>query len=116
VKGGNDEMKTRYIRYRGRKINMGGRYIKGIYHYRNLHTWEVCRKGDGMEEKHIIILTPNNRELKALHRMVSEQVSVLRQICREEEELLPFFAEQILLDLKVCWNLLSLLEEARATN
>ena len=109
-------MKTRYIRYRGRKINMGGRHIKGIYHYRNLYTWLVYRRRDDMEEKHIIILTPDNRELKALHRMISEQVFALRQICREEKELLPFFAEQILLDLKVCRNLLSLLEEARATN
>jgi hypothetical protein len=116
VKGGNDEMKTRYIRYRGCRLNLRGRYIKGIYHYRNLYTWLVYRRRDGMEEKHIIILTPDNRELKALHRMVSEQVFVLRQICREEEDLLPLFAEQILLDLKVCRNLLFLLEEARAIN
>jgi len=71
---------------------------------------------DGMEEKHVLILTPDNQELEALHRIISEQVFVLRQICREEKELLPFFAEQILLDLKVCLNLLSLLEEARAGN
>ena len=71
---------------------------------------------DGMEERHVIILTPDNRELEALHRIISEHVLVLRQICREEKELLPFFAEQILLDLKVCRNLLSLLEEARAIN
>lgn len=71
---------------------------------------------DGMEEKHVLILTPDDRELEALHRMISEQVFALRQMCREEKELLPFLAEQILLDLKVCRNLLSLLEEARAGN
>lgn len=71
---------------------------------------------DGMEEKHVLILTPDNQELEALHRMVSEQIFVLMEICREEKELLPSFAELILLDLKVCRNLLSLLEEARATN
>jgi len=71
---------------------------------------------DGMEEKHVLILTPDNRELEALHRMISEHVFALRKICREEKELLPFFAEQIFLDLKVCRNLLSLLEEARAGN
>jgi hypothetical protein len=48
--------------------------------------------------------------------MISEQILVLRQICREEKELLPFLAEEILLDLKVCRNLLSLLEETRAGN
>jgi hypothetical protein len=71
---------------------------------------------DGMEEKHVLILTPDNRELESLHRMISEQILVLRQICREEKELLPFLAEEILLDLKVCRNLLSLLEETRAGN
>ena len=69
-----------------------------------------------MEEKHVLILIPDNRELEALHRMISDYVSALRQVCIEEKELLPFFAEQALLDLKVCLNLLSLLEEARAGN